>query len=49
MNTARTRGHVVGDLVLSGRLQALAAAGRLESQGDLSQPRFSEVRLPSVS
>jgi len=49
MNTARTRGHVVGDLVLSGRLQALAVAGRLESQGDLSQPRFSEVRLPSVS
>jgi hypothetical protein len=48
MNTARTHGHVVGDLVPSGRLQALAAAGRLDSQGDLSKPRFSEVRLPAA-
>jgi hypothetical protein len=48
MRTAMTHGHYVGDLVLSGRLQALAAAGRLESQGDLSKPRFSEVRLRSA-
>jgi uncharacterized protein DUF3658/uncharacterized protein DUF1835 len=46
MAAAATHGHVIGDLVLCGRLQALAAAGRLESQGDLSKPRFSEVRLP---
>lgn len=46
MSTAMTHGHIIGDLVLSGRLQALAAAGRLESQGDLSKLRFSEVRLP---
>lgn len=36
----------VGEFVLIARLRALAATGKLESQGDLAQPRFSEVRLP---
>ena len=33
------------DLVL-GRIQALVSVGRLVAQGDTSQPRYSEVRLP---
>jgi hypothetical protein len=36
----------ISDFVLAPRLQALAASGKLESQGDLSRIRFSEVRLP---
>lgn len=49
MVSAEKRGHDVGDAVLAGRLRAIAAAGRLESQGDLSKPaRFSEVRLPGT-
>lgn len=36
----------IGEFVLIARLRALAAAGKLESRGDLAQPRFSEVRLP---
>jgi hypothetical protein len=36
----------VGDLVLASRLRALVEAGQLESQGDLSNIRYSEVRLP---
>jgi hypothetical protein len=35
-----------GDTYLAERLQALVTAGKLESQGDLSRIRFSEVRLP---
>jgi hypothetical protein len=35
-----------GDEYLAERLQALAASGALESQGDLSHIRLSEVRLP---
>jgi hypothetical protein len=31
---------------IAGRIQALAAAGQLESQGNLSRWRYSEVRLP---
>lgn len=38
--------YQVGEFVLIARLRALAATGKLESQGDLAQPRFSEVRLP---
>jgi len=38
----------VGAFVLCGRLRALAAAGKLESRGDMAQPRFSEVRLPGA-
>jgi hypothetical protein len=34
--------------VLGVRLQALAEAGRLESQGDLRKWRYSEVRLNSA-
>jgi hypothetical protein len=37
--------HQVGYFVLATRLRALTEAGRLESQGDLRRPRFSEVRL----
>lgn len=48
MTIAQARGHIVGDLLLSARLQALAASGRLEAQGNLSKPRFSEVRLPAA-
>jgi len=49
MFSAEKRGHDVGDAVLYGRLRALAAAGRLESRGDLSRPsRFSKVRLPAA-
>ena len=44
MNEARFQ---TGDLVLASRLRALAAAGRLEAKGDLSQLMYSEVRLPS--
>jgi hypothetical protein len=39
----------VGDFVLAARVRALVAAGYLESQGDLSEMRFSEVRLPAAS
>jgi Protein of unknown function/Domain of unknown function (DUF1835) len=38
--------YQVGDFVLGARLRALAQSGRLESQGDMAKPRFSEVRLP---
>ena len=40
--------YQVGEFVLLRRLRALVAAGRLESQGDLAQPRFSEVRLLGI-
>ena len=33
------------DIVVA-RVRALVARGRLVAQGDLSRPRFSEVRLP---
>jgi len=36
----------VSDLVLAPRLRALVKSGKLESQGDLSHIRYSEVRLP---
>jgi hypothetical protein len=39
--------YQVGDFVLHARLCALVKEGRLESRGDLSRWRFSEVRLPS--
>jgi uncharacterized protein DUF3658/uncharacterized protein DUF1835 len=35
------------DLVLAARLRALAEAGHVESEGDLSDIRHSEVRLPA--
>ena len=38
-----------GDTHLAKRLQALVAAGKLESQGNLSRIGFSEVRLPQKS
>lgn len=38
--------HWPGDEFLATRLKALVAAGKLESQGDLTKIRFSEVRLP---
>ena len=33
--------------VIAERVRALVDAGRLESQGDLSHWRYSEVRLPN--
>jgi hypothetical protein len=33
------------DIVVA-RMRALVARGRLVAQGDLTRPRFSEVRLP---
>ena len=36
-----------GYQIVATRIQALAADGRLASQGDLTQWRFSEVKLPS--
>ena len=36
------------DIVVA-RLRDLAASGRLEAQGDLSLPRFSEARLPAAT
>lgn len=36
--------HQTGDLVLWARVRGLAAVGRLESQGDLSSMRHSELR-----
>ena len=33
--------------VVTARLRELVAFGRLEAQGNLSRPRFSEVRLPA--
>jgi len=37
--------HQTGDLVLTARLLALVESGLLESRGDLSRIRYSEVRL----
>jgi hypothetical protein len=37
----------VSDLVLAARIRALAESGRIESQGNLTKMRYSEVRLPS--
>jgi hypothetical protein len=39
--------HQAEDLVLAARLRALVEGGVLKGQGDLSQIRFSEVRLPT--
>lgn len=38
----------VGDWVYFSRLQKLAEAGVVESRGDMSKMRFSEVRLPAT-
>jgi len=38
-----------GDLVLFARLRKLVEQGIVESQGDMSQMRFSEVRLPQTA
>lgn len=38
--------YQTGDLVLASRLRALADAGRIEAKGDLTQPMYSEARLP---
>ena len=37
-----------GDLVLAARVRALADAGQLETQGDLSDPQQSKVRLAAM-
>jgi hypothetical protein len=36
----------VSEVVLAARIRALAAAGRVEGQGDLFRIRHSEIRLP---
>ena len=41
------RGYDVGIPVIRGRLRTLAAAGRMESAGNLAKMGYSEVRLPS--
>jgi hypothetical protein len=41
--------HQTGVEVLAARLRSLVEAGLLESQGDLSRIRYSEVRLPTIS
>jgi hypothetical protein len=33
---------------ISDRIKALVKAERLESQGNLDRPRFSEIRLPQI-
>ncbi len=38
-----------GDFLLAARLRALAAAGLVESKGDLTKIRYSEVRLPALA
>src|SRR5690348_3951255 len=44
-------GHVQGipDLFYAQRVAALVSQGRLESQGNLSSMRYSEVRIPGPS
>jgi len=37
-----TNEHIVAD-----RIRKVVAEGKLESQGNLFRPRYSEVRLPS--
>jgi hypothetical protein len=37
----------VGDFFSAGRLRVLVQTGRLEGRGNLTGPRFSEVRLPN--
>jgi hypothetical protein len=39
--------HKVGEALLLARVRALVEAGRLQSRGDISKMRFSEVRLPA--
>ena len=39
-------GQTVEDRRITERIQALADAGQLESKGDISHWRYSEVRLP---
>ena len=45
---ARTRWDGVPDVYYQTRVQHLVSLGALESQGDLSEMGFSEVRLPAV-
>jgi Protein of unknown function len=47
-NRSETLGLPVDIEVVGVRLQALAEAGRLESQGDLRKWRYSEVRLSAA-
>lgn len=45
----RASDTVVDDETVAARIRSLVAAGHLESKGDLSQWRFSEVRRSNVS
>jgi len=46
MNKLETRYPQFSDVFYAERIRVLVEQGRLESQGDLSYMRFSEVRLP---
>jgi len=43
--TCETRSIPLSDEVIAARIQELAEAGRIESQGNLAKWRYSEVRL----
>ena len=43
--TCETRSILLSDEVIAARIQDLAEKGRIESQGDLTKWRYSEVRL----
>jgi hypothetical protein len=43
--TCKTRSIPLSDEVIAARIQELAEAGRIESQGNLTKWRYSEVRL----
>jgi hypothetical protein len=45
LQACKTRSIPLSDEVITARIRELAEAGRIESQGDLTKWRFSEVRL----
>lgn len=47
IEAGEAQGLAIGDEQIGERVRALAEAGKLDSQGDLRRPRFSEVRLPT--
>jgi Protein of unknown function len=46
LRLSEDRGLEIGDHALAARIDALCTEGRVESQGNLSNWRHSEVRLP---
>ena len=47
LRLSESRGFETNYDALAARISALCKAGRLESQGNLSRWRYSEVRLPA--